>query len=503
MKFRSEGAPLPQKGVSMSPSGSISSAAGASGKWRGSVIAPGFARIGVWVCLAGIALLLVAGPCLAQTPEITLSKKIGPPTTAILVSGSGFPPSVAVYIYFDTAELVSTTTNGAGSFTDVGVNVPATATPGEHKVGAKVVQSNESASTSFLVRTDWSEKGFRAEGTRFNPYENVLDPTTAKNLGVVWTYNTGYLYSAAAVAEGYVYFAGFDSSVYAFNPATGVLVWTYVSNLYNDSTPAVANGIVFVGSADDAVFAVNAITGALIWTYTTRDPFFSAPAVAEGIVYIGCEDNNLYALDAATGALVWKYTTGGFVDSSPAVANGIVYVNSYDDYTYALNAATGVLIWKYNNGAESETAPAVADGVVYISSGYDNVYALNAVTGTLVWKYTTENFGYLTSPAVAKGIVYVGSEVNDSVYALNAKTGAVVWTVGGLGDVSTPPAVADGVIYIGLGNDNIYALNAATGAVIWQYDTGDIVYSSPAVADGFLYNGSAYGAFAFGVIPSK
>jgi hypothetical protein len=61
----------------------------------------------------GVALL--GGVCFAQ-PAVTLSVKAGPTTTNLSVSGSGFPASTAVDIYFDTTDLALTVTNSSGSY---------------------------------------------------------------------------------------------------------------------------------------------------------------------------------------------------------------------------------------------------------------------------------------------------------------------------------------------------------------------------------------------------
>jgi hypothetical protein len=48
------------------------------------------------------------------TPSITLSRKTGPPTISILVSGRGFAPNVGVDIYFDTKDEVLAERQQAG-----------------------------------------------------------------------------------------------------------------------------------------------------------------------------------------------------------------------------------------------------------------------------------------------------------------------------------------------------------------------------------------------------
>jgi hypothetical protein len=57
--------------------------------------------------------LLLCGVSSA-TPSITFSKKSGPPTSRILVSGRGFKPNVGVDIYFDTKDEALVVTNSKG-----------------------------------------------------------------------------------------------------------------------------------------------------------------------------------------------------------------------------------------------------------------------------------------------------------------------------------------------------------------------------------------------------
>ena len=70
------------------------------------------------VVLCGIA---------SAAPSITLSKKSGPPTSRILVSGRGFEPNVGVDIFFDTKDKALVVTNGKGEFHDAGIYAPRSA----------------------------------------------------------------------------------------------------------------------------------------------------------------------------------------------------------------------------------------------------------------------------------------------------------------------------------------------------------------------------------------
>jgi hypothetical protein len=136
----------------------------------------------------------------SAAPSIALSKKSGPPTTGIVVSGRGFAPDVGVDIFFDTKDKALIVTNGKGEFENVRIHVPRSARPGRHWVTALDRDNNKGAQEPFLVRTNWSQFHFDADGTRLNPFENVLNPKTVGKLELNWRYHTGgEVFSSPAV----------------------------------------------------------------------------------------------------------------------------------------------------------------------------------------------------------------------------------------------------------------------------------------------------------------
>lgn len=461
-------------------------------------------RVGLSSIVLSIVALQIAGVCCGGgRPAVSLSAASGPPTSEVLVSGSGYEPYAEVDIYFDTKNEAKAIADGSGSFAQFAIRAPGSALPGSHWVSAVQRSGDVGAQAPFLVNTDWDQFGFEPDGTRVNPYENVLGPETVGGLNLKWSYpSTAGMNSSPAVVDGVAYFGSLDDNVYAITVDTGSLLWSFDTGYYNGaSSPAVANGVVYVGSENGNVYALDAAKGNELWSYTTGNSVWSSPAVVDGVVYIPSEDGNLYALDAASGKKLWSYATGDYVYSSPAVANGVVYVGSSDHKIYALNANTGALLWSYATGDQVGSSPAVADGVVYVGSLDYNVYALNAGTGGLLWIYRTGGEVY-SSPAVATGVVYIGSR-DDNVYALEASTGARLWSYTTGWFVDSSPAVANGVVYVGSEDDNVYALDAGSGAQLWSYNTGaNIFYSSPTVANGVvysgsgIYNGTAFYAFA-------
>ena len=443
----------------------------------------------------------------ASSPAaVSIAPRVGPPTTRISVSGSGFGRREKVEIYFDTTDLALTRTSSKGSFSGMKISVPASATPGNHSVKALSRRTGRAAQTTFRVRTDWPEFGFNARHSSYNPFENILGPSNVAGLGLAMVLHTSpgaldYISSSPAVAGvGVVYTDTVYGKVYALDASAGHKLWSYTTTKdgygWIHSSPAVARGVVYVSSIG-RIFALDASTGHKLWSYRTGSRLGftnvdSSPTVVGGVVYVG-SGNQVYALRASSGHKLWSYATGGGVASSPAVVRGTVYVSSDDGNEYALRASTGHKLWSYFMGSGDPSSSAVVRGVVYVSGDDGGVYALRASTGHRLWVRYIGGSG-ASSPAVADGTVYVGTPRN--VYALDASTGHKLWsypnTTGGAPGFSLP-AAANGVVYDGSGDGNVYALDASTGQKLWSTGGG----YSPVVVNGEVYLSSGKNEYVF------
>jgi len=153
-------------------------------------------------------------------------------------------------------------------------------------------------------------------------------------------------FGTPAVANGVVYigsegtnvpdpsFVPIPGNLYALNASTGAKLWSYETGNIGGA-PAVANGIVYAAS-DNALYALNASTGAKLWSFALENGADS-PAVANGVVYIGAYDGNVYALNASTGAELWSYDAGGA--STPIIVDGVIYFRGLSDlYAFSVGA---------------------------------------------------------------------------------------------------------------------------------------------------------------------
>jgi outer membrane protein assembly factor BamB len=306
----------------------------------------------------------------------------------------------------------------------------------------------------------------------------------------IWTTHTGPVAADLALADGIVYAASTNGSVYALR-ADGSKIWSVPTSGPVYSAPAVANGFVYVGSDDHNVYALRTSNGAELWNFPTQAAVRSGPTVTRGFVYVGSNDHNLYALRARDGAGQWAFRAHGPVVAKSAVALGLIVVASLDDNMYVLHESNGKELYGGSTGGPLSRGAVVVNGIVYLGSSDHHVYAIHAVSGHLLWSHPARG-PVNSTPAVAGGVVYVGSD-DHHVYALSVGNGAQLWKRNTGGIVRSGPVVAGGVVYAGSGDSQLYALRASDGTVLWRFPAGGPVISGPVVEAGVIYVASEGG----------
>jgi len=274
---------------------------------------------------------------------------------------------------------------------------------------------------------------------------------------LLWSYATGGpVMSAPAVTNNRVFVHSNGGIFYALDATTGKLLWQRSIGANSDSSPVTANGNVYVGTYYDGnLYAFNQATGGMLWNYPTHGALDS-PAVANGIVYVGSQDGHVYAVNGSTGHLVWATPTGPIVSSSPALTGGQLYVGTNDGNLYELNAANGTVTHSVTpDGSPIRTSPAVG-GSVFVGTDYGHVYALNPSSLATKWQ-ASAGYSLRSSPALANGVLYTGAGIWWHLFGLNAASGATLWDHYMGADIDSSPAVANGRVYVGSYDQYIYA----------------------------------------------
>jgi eukaryotic-like serine/threonine-protein kinase len=179
---------------------------------------------------------------------------------------------------------------------------------------------------------------------------------------IAWKYNTASgsykrVINSPRIYNGTVYCGSRSGYFNAIDAITGTLKWNYFySSNYPmiESSAAIENGIVYVGSSDlRKVFAFDAATGKIVWNSAVPGDTWSSPFFKSGTLYIGLatygnfstkNSGALLAIDASTGKIEWRLNSGtttfiGGVVSSPTVDDHMIYYGSLDSMVYAVDTA--------------------------------------------------------------------------------------------------------------------------------------------------------------------
>lgn len=269
---------------------------------------------------------------------------------------------------------------------------------------------------------EWLTTGRTYSEQRYSPLKQINDKNVNK-LGLAWSYKIKINRGTEAtplIADGVMYTTGPFSVVYAFNAATGELLWKYDPQVQHavagkaccgvvNRGVALWKGRVYVGVFDGRLVALNAKTGKVDWSVDTlindsrNYTITGAPRVINGKVIIGNGGAELgvrgyvTAYDAQTGKKVWRfYTVPG--DPSKPVENPILKM--------AQKTWFGDEYWKQGGG-----------GTVWDSMSYDpelNQLYIGVGNGA-PWNYYKRSEG--------KG----DNLFLSSIVALDPDTGEYIW----------------------------------------------------------------------------
>jgi outer membrane protein assembly factor BamB len=219
---------------------------------------------------------------------------------------------------------------------------------------------------------------------------------------------------------GQVYVGTDDGLVYAVDPATGAVRWSYRGKGAIERRPELGGDAIYVASAADRLVALEPRTGKSIWQYEREAPEgftihgHSGPRLHRGVVYSGFSDGFLMALNAGTGDVVWARSLASAseqyvdVDSTPAtVGQDLLLASSYSGGLYALSADSGDVRWRL--GIEGASGVQVIGDRLYFAAPRDGLTALS-LTGDILWRQGLAEAGDLTPPiGVGPLLVFSGS----------------------------------------------------------------------------------------------
>jgi outer membrane protein assembly factor BamB len=182
-----------------------------------------------------------------------------------------------------------------------------------------------------------------------------------------------------------IVFGAGDGSVYAMQPRTGKILWTYDASLRGINTsPLVVGNTVYCGHSEENVFD-NTIMGAMfaidgtgtgnvteskqMWLAPTKMVGRAAPILVNDRLYAVDDSATLFVLDPATGKEIVKQKLGRSMFASPLYADGKIFIGEANGLWFTLEPTEKGVRIAHRVRLEGEMiqgSPIVSHGRLYI-----------------------------------------------------------------------------------------------------------------------------------------
>lgn len=347
------------------------------------------------------------------------------------------------------------------------------------------------------VNTDWPQLGGNvAHVVQHTGASGPLEKIWSKDVGD-GSNRKGFIAAPPVVANGVIYVMDADSTVRAFEEATGRRIWDFEIEIIELETTRTKNTSIIDRIRDPRSF----IDG----SGKDKDGVGGGVAYDDGVLYVSSGLGVLIALDATTGQEIWRKGVRVPLHSAPTIADGKVYAITDDNEIMAFDAGdSGAILWTYQGIVETARmltvpAPAVFNDVVVAPFSSGELVALRTLNGGVLWQDALASSTRLTplaalndiafGPVIADGYV-VATAQSGVMTAFDFRTGQRVWTqpAGSIG----MPWIAGDFIFTVTTDGKVAALSKINGSVIWvqQLETfkkpkkrkGRIVWSGPVLA---------------------
>ncbi|HSP14988.1 MAG TPA: PQQ-binding-like beta-propeller repeat protein [Thermoanaerobaculia bacterium] len=312
---------------------------------------------------------------------------------------------------------------------------------------------------------------------------------------------------ATPTVVGDLIYVGACSGVFsAIDRSNGTPLWLYDISSDGDArefhgNPVATKDRVFIptdGQRIGHIYAFDRATGDVVWKYAHQgkdDSGFTSDVLLDDGHIIGVTvDERIVSLNAASGAEIWSFpieARSRRVGMSAALANGRIFFGSSNGAVYAVDSQTGRQLWKTQLDAPASTAVAVSGKAIVVGTQGKKLYRLRASDGRVIGSLDLDVVPKDTPVMGTRG-VYLMSE--KEVLLVDANVTRVLWHADSKRQWTSPrPRIWHGWVVVGDRDGTVYALDEATGATVWSQNIHDKPIRGIGSDDSTLYVGTIDG----------
>lgn len=346
---------------------------------------------------------------------------------------------------------------------------------------------------------EWSQPGYSAGDTYYNPGESVLNAAVINAVRRQWTValpeaQERCARAAEPVVAGTRVFVPQETGISAFRAGTGQLLWRFRWPYPEDeSTPhlAVSRGLLIVANQgcqsqsdpDGTVRALSVSSGRLVWSAALQAPVKSL-VVDRGVAVVSGESASdspaVVGLRVADGEQLWQLAD--HFSSGVSAAGRVLVGRVGATGTSALSVTSGDPVWTRKVAWAGQAATPAGDRF-YASAAGNAMVCIDAATGAVVWSAARK-----ASPLIAADGRRVYRSSATGIEALDARTGGRRWAASLPGNAGQPVR-AGGLLYATVDDGKpLGIVHAATGRrASAGTQIGNVVGGHVVVTGGWIY----------------
>jgi outer membrane protein assembly factor BamB len=329
--------------------------------------------------------------------------------------------------------------------------------------------------------------------TSLSAYTNVALPD---NPVLLWTFKSdAYTESSPVVYNRVAYWSNRRGRIFGIN-IEGEQVFDYAMETAVKAIPMIHDSVLYIGRIDGILAAISLTKQDTLWTFETWGQVSASPNRIsfdgrEAIIF-GSYDNYLYCVDSRDGKEINRFESGYYINGAVAQSKNYIVYGGCDGWVRVVDCVSGVQTDSLDVGTYIPASPAISGNYCYIADNSGNIYELKLDKGKIVShkkivESKDENRNFVSVPAVSDKMVYIVSD-DRHIYAINRKDGAIAWKYllkGNTGESS--PVICKDKLIVCTRSGIISIHDAKKGDLLWEYDTGEQIIASPAVINGYFY----------------
>jgi outer membrane protein assembly factor BamB len=394
------------------------------------------------------------------------------------------------------------------------------------------------ALSSCSTMKHWFGNSTKAQEKKAAEPAELVDFTPTVKVVKVWSAGVGKgekhlgLQQAPAVADGHVYAAGAEGSVYALDLQTGKEIWRYKPEkrrklseaeeakllASNEQLPDAAAEEGSTPTEADKQRLKQQMKAAKIERKYAKQlakrmakekldwNFSGGPGAGDGLVVVGTLDGQVIALDAASGTEKWRAKVPNEVIAAPAIGQGYVLVRSNDGAVSAFDAGSGERRWISQRELPSLTVRGNASltlgpGLVFSGNDDGTVAALSLSDGHTLWEQAVgvpegrselDRMADVDAAPVLDGTTVFATSYKKQTLAIDGPSGRPLWARdnGGVGGL----ALSAGAVVVSDPGGVVWALDRNSGGALWSNsDLARRTLTAPAVQGDYVVVGDYKG----------